>query len=59
MEDTNVGRVFRNMKGRILTQLEASVSNRQQCEQLKSLVSQIMRDAQRDLEQSSTGRSSD
>jgi len=56
VEDSNVGRVFRNMKGKILTQLEAAISNRQQCEQLKSLVSQIMRDAQRDLENDNIGK---
>ena len=54
---SDFARVFSKMKGRILTQLEAAISNRQQCEQLKSLVSQIMRDAQRDLEYDGTNRS--
>ena len=54
--DSDVARVFSKMKGRILTQLEAAISNRQQCEQLKSLVSQIMRDAQRELEYDGTNR---
>lgn len=46
MDSPNADQAFRTMRGKIMTQLEASISDRRQCDRLKSLIRQAIGECQ-------------